>query len=605
MPCPSSNTGSRALKSTWRLYREVLDILPGRARRFLLVYSIALGLLSMLDAAALALLAIIMGPVVAGTSLRLPVLGTIDSTGLIWLLAVAAALIILKGLLALTLTWRATRAFARYELELGARLFDTYLGSSWVERLQRNSSDIVRLTDASVATTISGFILPITTIVGEVLSFVTIVAVLAVAQPLVALIALAYLGLLGAFLFFWVTKRARQAGQVALRYSLRSSRLITEMVGALKEVTLRNKASEAASVVRSNRVHSTRARANAQFLGQVPRYVIDSGIIGGFAIVGAVGFFMDGLSGATLSIALFGLAGFRLAPSIVRFQGIVNQVSVSKPHAEKVMEEIRRSESASVHAATGQRPLPENPRAIEFEQVGFRYAPKAAEAVRDIDIRIPFGSAVAFVGSSGAGKSTMIDLLLGLVAPTSGRIAVDGVDLAELREAWRDNVGYVPQDVSLFDASIAQNVALTWQNDYDEERVRESLRLAQMLDTVENRPGGISAPIGERGLALSGGQRQRLGIARALYGMPKVLVMDEATSALDTATEAAVTEAFRALRGKMTIVTVAHRLSTVMEADTIFFMREGTIVDHGTFSELLERVPDFANQARLAGLAGE
>src|SRR5690606_15017475 len=203
---------------------------------------------------------------------------------------------------------------------------------------------------------------------------------------------------------------------------------------------------------------------------------------------------------------------------------------------------------------------------------------------------------------SGAGKSTMIDLLLGLISPTSGTIAVDGIPLSELRDAWRGEVGYVPQDVSLFDATVAQNVALSWTDEFDTERVRRSLELAQLLGTVEARTDGIHSRVGERGLALSGGQRQRLGIARALYSAPRVLVMDEATSALDTTTEAAVTDAIRKLRGSMTIITVAHRLSTVKESDTIFFMKDGEVIASGTFDELVRAVPDFAQQAHLAGL---
>jgi ABC-type bacteriocin/lantibiotic exporter with double-glycine peptidase domain len=591
------------VKAAWRLYRDVLDILPGRARRFLIGYSVLLGLLSIVDAVALALLALIIGPIAAGTELTLPLVGPVDSAGLIVLLGIACLLIILKGVVALALSWRATRVFAAYELELGARLFDSYLGSSWVERLRRNSADIVRLTDSSVATTIAGFLLPATTIVGEILSFVTIVVVLAIAQPAVAAIALLYLGLLGAFLFFWVTRRAREAGQVALRYSLRSSRLITEMVGALKEVTLRNKAGEAAGVVRSNRVHTTRARANSQFLSQVPRYVIESGIIGGFALVGIAGFLMDGLVGATTAVALFGLAGFRMAPSIVRFQGIVSQVTVSTPHAKAVLAEIRRSEAASAGSASRERKaLPAKPQTLKVQSVGFRYSDGSPEAVSDVSLAVPFGAAVAFVGSSGAGKSTMVDLILGLIEPTRGEISIDDISLADARDAWRNRVGYVPQDVSLFDATIAQNVALTWSKEFDPDRVRHALDLANMLQTVESRPGGIDARVGERGLALSGGQRQRLGIARALYADPMVLVMDEATSALDTATEAAVTDAIRNLRGSTTIITVAHRLSTVKESDIIFFMRDGGVADQGTFAELVARVPDFAQQARLAGL---
>lgn len=593
------------MKATWRLYRDVFEILPKNARRFLVGYSTALGLLSVLDAAALGLLAIAVSPIISDSTLTLPVIGTVKDDGLIVILGLVCLLIILKGVLALSLSWRATRVFARYELEVGSRLFDSYLQSSWVERLKRNSADVVRLTDSSVSVTVSGFILPATGLVGEVLSFLTIVAVLAVAQPFVAVIAIVYLGLLGAVMFFWVTRRAREAGQVTLRYSLKSSRLITEMVGALKEVTLRNKAGVAAEVVRANRTHTTRARSNSQFLGQVPRYVIESGIIGGFVLVGAAGYFIGGLAEATMAVALFGLAGFRMAPSIVRFQAVVNQVAVSTPHVKAVLGEIRRSEQTTAHLANrSQRELPDSPSQLEFSNVSFRYAPESDDAVRGVNVSIPFGSTVAFVGASGAGKSTMIDLLLGLIEPTAGDILIDGTSLTELTRSWRSRVGYVPQDVSLFDASVAQNVALTWTNDFDPERVRTSLAQAQLLETIESRPGGINAQIGERGLALSGGQRQRLGIARALYADPLVLVMDEATSALDTATEAAVTDAIRKLRGSMTLITVAHRLATVKEADTIYFMKQGEVLAEGTFTELVAKVPDFAVQAKLAGLAG-
>ncbi|MGZ0212941.1 MAG: ABC transporter ATP-binding protein [Actinomycetales bacterium] len=594
------------MKNTWRLYRAVLEILPSRARRFLVGYATALAFLAVLDAAALGLLAIVLTPIITNAPLALPIIGSVPNESLIYVLGVVCLLIVAKSAMALTLNWRATRIFAGYELELGSRLFDSYLQSSWVDRLKRNSSDVVRLTDGSVSLTIASFILPATTLVGEVLSFSTIIVVLAVAQPFVAAITVVYLGLLGAALFFWVTKRARVAGQVSLRYSLRSSRLITEMVGALKEVTLRDKATVAASVVRENRVHTTRARSNAQFLAQVPRYVLEAGIIGGFALVGGVGYLIGGMETATTAVALFGLAGFRMAPSIVRFQSVTNQITVSTPHARRVVDEIERSELGTQHLATRpRRELPDEPQSLQLSNVTFRYEPTAADAVTNVSLIIPFGTTAAFVGASGAGKSTIIDLMLGLVEPVSGEIAVDGVPLEELTHAWRSRLGYVPQDVSLFDASVAQNVALTWTNDFDPERVKRALAQAQMLETIESRPGGINAMIGERGLALSGGQRQRLGIARALYAEPLVLVMDEATSALDSATEAAVTDAIRNLRGSMTIITVAHRLSTVKESDTIFYMENGDVSAHGTFDELVRNVPGFAVQARLAGLAEE
>lgn len=175
-------------------------------------------------------------------------------------------------------------------------------------------------------------------------------------------------------------------------------------------------------------------------------------------------------------------------------------------------------------------------------------------------------------------------------------------DLADVLADWRSRVGYVPQDVSLFNGTIAQNVALSWDSEIDEERVRDCLRRAQLLEIIDSR-GGLQTMAGERGFAFSGGQRQRLGIARALYTDPLVLVMDEATSALDTATEEAVTHALRELHGDVTVVTVAHRLSTIRHADQVCFMSGGTIAARGTFDEVVAAHPEFAHQANLAGLA--
>lgn len=593
------------MKETWNTYQKMLSLLPPGGRRFITMYAFALGLLAIFDAASLAILAIIITPLVSNSPVTIPLLGTVDGLGLLGLLGLVCALMVLKSVLSVILIWFATRRFAQYELAIGNVLLDTYLRSTWSYRLTRNSSDIVRIADLGIANAIAGFLLPGATLLGEALTFLSVLAVLAVAQPLIAVVAVLYLGAVGAIMFFWITKRARQAGVVGNRSSLKVSRLLTEMVGALKEITLRDKVAEVAEVVRLNRLVTARARSNMQFLGAVPRYIIDAALIGGFVLVGLVGFFTGGVVAAVTAISLFALAGFRMAPSLQRFQNVVSIVSGNTALADAVIKDIEDADTIPIaNEPEISASIADDPEVLSFDAVQFRYNAHSPAAVEGVSLVIPFGSSAAIVGASGAGKSTMVDLLLGLLQPTDGVITIDGEPLARVARSWRSRVGYVPQEVALFDGTVAQNVALTWTDDFDRDRVNAALEQAQLRATIDARDGGIDGRIGERGLGLSGGQRQRLGIARALYADPLVLVMDEATSALDTATEAAVSDAIKALRGKVTTITVAHRLATIQHSDQIFFMSGGRVEASGTFAELVAQVPEFALQAGFAGLTG-
>ncbi|MFB8386174.1 ABC transporter ATP-binding protein [Microbacterium sp. NPDC055910] len=584
------------------LYRELLAAAPPGAARFARRYSVTLGFLSILDAAALGLLALIVGPIASGSTPTLPVIGRLEGASVFITLGIVCLLIVVKGGAASVLLWIATRRFARFEFEIGARLFGAYISAPWAERLKKNSSDLIRLTDSSLSLAVGGFLLPGSTVVGEAMSLVAILVVLAIASPGIAIVAIAFVAVLGAVLYVWIARNARVAGRVNLAATLRTSRLMTEMVGALKELTLRGKEPEMTAVVGDARSQATRARGNIHFLNQVPRYVLEAGVVVGIALVGVVGFTFGGPTGALSAVALFGLAGFRMTPAVIRLQAIASQMAANAPQARAILDEIHASE-ASVEAPSETRDdgIPTAPELLILDSVGFRYAPDAAPAVDDVSLQIPFGSTVAFVGSSGSGKSTTVDLILSLLSPTSGAIRIDETPLRDVSTSWKQHVGYVPQEVALFDTTVGQNVALTWKDDYDRDRAVDALRRAQVWDVFDAR-GGLDSPIGERGLSLSGGQRQRLGIARALYADPYVLVMDEATSALDTSTEAAVTSAIGALHGRTTVIVVAHRLATIQHADRIFFMREGRVTAQGTFAELVRDEPDFARQAMLAGL---
>lgn len=592
------------MKLLWTTLRDLLPLLPAGARAFFVAYIFVTSALTLLDVGAMTLLALIITPIVTGADITIPVLGTFPASAAPWLVLAACALIIVKGVLSVFLHWVATRRFARYELEIGQRLFRAYIHSSWEERSKRSVAEITRIADGGIANTMMGFIIPLTLIPGNVLTFVLILAILVIAQPMTAVIALVYLLLVAFVVNHVVTRRALEAGRVNRAASYRVAIFMTEMVEALKEITLRNKLDDVAVVVTDERKRAVRARANSSFLGIIPKYAFEAALVGGFLLVGGVAYFFAGPAEAIVSIALFAVAGFRLIPAINGVQGSIIQATATIPSAKDVIGDLTSAERDVEERIRPDRGvLPADPGELRLADVRFRYPGTTDDVLRGLSFDLPFGSSLGIVGPSGAGKSTLIDILLGLSTPSSGALTIDGLPLDDVLRAWRGRVGYVPQRVALFDGSIAQNVALTWGADYDVEKVERALEMAQLTSVVAAREAGIHTRIGERGVSLSGGQQQRLGIARALYTDPLVLVLDEATSSLDTKTEDDVTRAIRGLQGELTIVSVAHRLSTVKDYDRICYMADGEILGLDTFFELAHALPAFGEQVALAGLS--
>ncbi len=591
------------MRGLWDALRQLLELLPRDARSFLIRYSISSSALAMLEIVALGLLAMVLGPLASGRPISLPLVGEVPTAQVVWVLVAACVIMIVKSMIALAQQWYVTRRMAQFELAIGDRLFNAYIRAPWLERLKRNSAELVRMADVGIANTTSGLLLPAASLPSQVVTFLSVVVVLFVAEPVIAVITVVYLALIALLLYGWVSRRAVVNGRRNRDFSFRTATLMTEMVQALKEITLRGKATEVAQLVSENRAVAVQARATIGFLGAIPKFVLDSAMILGFLLIGGYGFVTGGAAAGFSAIALFGLASFRMVPSMLQFQGVMTSTASTLPHARAVIRDIKAAEAYITDAETvGYGSLAADPREFVFSDVSFTYPGSATPALANVELTIPFGSHIAFVGTSGAGKSTMVDLILGLLTPTEGTVRVDDVDLAAVLGTWRAQVGFVPQDVALFDGTIGQNIALTWSEEYDRSAADRAAERAQLTAVVQAKEGGLDARVGERGLALSGGQRQRLGIARALYSDPVVLVMDEATSALDTHTEDAVTTAIRRLRGSVTVITVAHRLATVRDADLICFFADGRLAAQGTFDEVIAAAPDFARQARLAGL---
>lgn len=592
------------MKDIWVTLKRLFEVLPDGAKGFYIAYAIFTALLAGLDVIALGLIATLVTPIASGGTPTLPLIGEVTTSVLPTIIILICALFILKSALAIILHWYATRRFAKYELEVGNRLFRAFTYSSWEVRSSHSTADITRIVDSSIAQTNAGFILPLSQVPNNAMTFLAMVLVLFITEPVAAIISVFYLGLVFLVMMLFISRKAREAGMVERRYSYRTATVITEIVDTIKEVTLRNKLGEAAQVVSGYRKDATRARANKSFLSVVPRYAFEAALIGGILLVGGVGFLSGGIEQALVSVAMFAATGFRMIPAMNNVQSGFTNASANLAYATDVIQEVKRAES-DIRFKTSEKPekpLTGTPRSLKLENVHFRYPGSDTDVLKGLSFEVPFGKRIGIVGPSGAGKSTLVDLILGLSMPTSGNIKLNETPIDEVLTQWRNHVGFVPQRVSLFNGTIAQNVALTWTNDFDEARVVDALQRAQLGELLEDRADGIHEIIGERGMSISGGQQQRLGIARALYADPLILVFDEATSSLDTATEAKITQAMDALAGEVTSITIAHRLSTIRNYDWLCYLDEGQIKGAGSFLELVEQVPDFRSQAQLAGL---
>ena len=412
------------MRSLWNTLNELFSVLPRGAKRFYFGYSILTGLLAILDSLALALIVVVTAPLATGKGMTLPVIGDIPESATPILVMLICALFVLKGVFALVLHRRATRRFAYYELDTGDRLFRSYIHSSHERRSQLSTPEVTRIVDTAMANTNLGFLLQLSMIPGNAMTFLATILVLVIAQPVTALIALCYLLAVAFVMNRFVSRAAKRAGETNRDLVYRISTIMTEMVDALKEVTLRGKLGEVAGVVAKQRKRATHARADMAYLSQVPKYAFETALIGGVLLVGGAAYVMTGLGGATVAVGLFAVTGFRVVPALNAIQSCLSSAAANEVYARDVIRELLGGEHAAAAAAVTptdrhQRTLPEHPRQLELRDVHFRYPGADHDVLSGISLTVPFGSSLAIVGPSGAGKSTLIDLLLGLSVPTS------------------------------------------------------------------------------------------------------------------------------------------------------------------------------------------
>lgn len=598
------------MKKIWLTLKELFPYLPHRDRVFSVLYSFITVLVSLLDAASLGLLAVVMSSATAEEPIDFPIVGVLTADSSVILVVLACALILLKSIVAIFLHRIAATRFSKMELYLGQRLFEVFLRTPWEHRLNKSAVEMVRLADSGMSGVVSGFLLPLSTLLMQVSTIVSVLVVLVLAQPVVALVSMVFFGLVAVILQVVVNKRVLSHATTAHTTVMKTSRLMNEMARSLKELTIRNKLQEVISIVDLNRSVSTRAKGDIAFLGGVPKYAMEISLVIGVLLLGAIGMVQGGVEAAIGAIAFFTVAAFRITPALISLQGVVATAAANVPITRRVIDDINQANVLKNHeeeysgegTSAEKIEMIKSRKKLELRNISYSYPGSSVQSIKNVSLTIELGTSTAFVGTSGAGKTTLVDILLGLLEPTSGEIRLEELNLQNYVNEWRHLVGYVPQEVVLFEGTIAQNVALTWGTDYDAAKVVESLKKAQMYEFVLDRWGTIDGEIGESGMSLSGGQKQRIGIARALYNSPLILILDEATSSLDTKTEADIIQELNALKGEVTLISIAHRLATIRKNDQICFLKEGELIASGKFSDVVSRVPEFAQQADLAGL---
>ncbi len=471
------------------------------------------------------------------------------------------------------------------------RMFETYLRQPYEFHLTNSSSLLVRNVQEYSAAVVGNGIAPVLNLITDSVTGVGFIAVLIVVQPVSTAILIGLFAM-SSYLIVSVSRiRTERWGAERLKHRSVMMETLLSGFGGVKEIKLFGRDREVVDTHRKSLYEAARTSYMFNLLQSLPRAIFEVVSVGGVALIVVVATLGDGnLQDATLIIALFGVVAFRMLPSVNRIITSVHQLSFGRAGIEGAVEGL----SLPQQEVSASRARPTD-KFVSLEVSNLQYSyPNTEALVTDVaSLRIAKGESVGIIGTSGSGKSTLVDLLIGVLTPKTGTITVNGCDINADRRYWQDRIGYVPQHVYLMDTTIRRNVAFGLsEKEISNADVEKALRLANLWDFVQSLPAGLNTVVGERGVRLSGGQRQRLGIARALYGNPEVIVLDEATSALDADTEREIVESFREIAHDHTLIVVAHRTSTLAYCNRLIRLEAGRIVQEGTFAEVIGSLPN-------------
>ena len=483
---------------------------------------------------------------------------------------------------------------------LSTRLLNSYLNRPYIYFLTRHSAEMGKTILSEVEAVIANSLVPGLELISRSLISLFVLSAVFLAAPKIALIAISAFSLSYGIIYFIIRRYLLRKASERIEANKNRFMISQEALIGIKEIQVR----DATNVYLNNFKNATnlfhRLRINTSLVKLIPTLFIQISVSGGILIVILVLLTTTGGNYNEIIplVALYAFAGMRILPVVQGLFKNLTSLRSGKPALDILYRELVQSNLTN--KAKHKVNLPPLKKQIEIDNISFSYPESKSAVINKLTIKIDARSSVAFVGSTGAGKSTVIDIILGLLEPDKGSIKVDNIPLNKNNiKSWQRSIGYVPQTIFIADDTIARNIALGCKKDeIDYDQIRSVAKLAKINDFIENDlPFSYNTKVGEAGVKLSGGQRQRLGIARALYRNPKVLIFDEATSALDNLTEKTIIERINRLKHSITLIMIAHRLSTIKNCDKIYHLENGKLRSHGTFNELLKSDELFRNMS--------
>ena len=498
-------------------------------------------------------------------------------------------------LLVISLTFKAlttyiqTRFTQMRQYSIARKLMEGYLHQPYSWFLNRHSADLGKSILSEVGVVVSSGLQPMLNLIAKSMIALVLLALIIIINPKLALIVFFIIGIAFGLIYIFTRGFLNRIGKERVKENQWRFTALTDAFGAVKEIKLGGfeqvyiqRFSEAAKLIAKH-------NSSAKVISVLPRFAVEAIAFGGMIVVALYLILQRGFDDVMPILALYAFAGYRLMPALQQIYSDVSELRFVGPALDIMYNDLKSLKNINYNKDQEVLPLK---KAIKLNNIYFHYPNSSRTTLKNIQISISARSTVGIVGATGSGKTTTVDIILGLLEVEQGTLEVDGkVINKNNRSAWQRSIGYVPQHIYVSDDTVAANIAFGTMDkkDINQEAVERAAKIANLHDFVVNElPNKYKTTLGERGVRLSGGQRQRIGIARALYHNPEVLILDEATSALDNLTEQAVMDAVNNLNKNITIILIAHRLSTVKECDNIFLLEKGELKAQGTFRKLIE-----------------